>query len=108
MNRLPILLTCLVAMAFLATPLIAQTAKESPSVDQELIKARRANEEAQAGYYRKQTRKLQSPIPTPSPTPGKTFWDNLSENPASAIGIVGTIIAALTAAAGWFVYTVLQ
>ena len=86
-----------ISTAGLVTPLFSQAANNSPG-DQELLKARKANEEAQAEYYREQTKKLQLPTPSPTPLPKKTFWDNLSENPASAIGIVGTITAALTAA----------
>lgn len=62
--------------------------------EQELNNARRANEEAQAEYYREQTKKLHEPSPTPTPTPVKSFRQSLNENPAS----VGTFVAALLVA----------
>jgi uncharacterized protein YjbI with pentapeptide repeats len=70
--------------------------EELSAEDQELIRARKANEEAQAEYYRELTRKLQQPSPTP--VPPKTFSQSVAENPASVIGIIGTILAALFAA----------
>lgn len=65
--------------------------------DQELIRARKANEEAQAEYYREQLNKLRQPTPSPSPTPAKPFSQSLAENPASVVGVVGTIVAAFIA-----------
>lgn len=65
---------------------------ETPTADQELTRAKKSNDEAQAEYYRQLTRKLQEP--SPAPTPRKTFRESLAESPASVIGIVGTILAA--------------
>ncbi len=51
--------------------------------------ARRANEEAQAEYYREQTKLLRQGTPT------KTLWQNISENPASVLGVLGAVIVAM-------------
>src|SRR5262245_53589506 len=75
----------------------------SPEADQELLKARKANEEAQAEYYREQTRILRTPTPAPNSTPARTFRQNIADNPASVIGIIGTILAALFAATVGFI-----
>src|SRR6266550_6722157 len=72
------------------------SAEQPRAADQELINAQKANESAQAEYYRELTRKLHEPSPTPIMR--KSFSDNVAENPASVIGIVGTILAALFAA----------
>jgi uncharacterized protein YjbI with pentapeptide repeats len=69
-----------------------------PPEEQELIKARRANEEAQAEYYRQQTNKLREPPPSVKASPGKTFSQSVAENPASVVGVVGTILGALIVA----------
>src|SRR5687767_4254225 len=73
-----------------------QNSKSNHSAEeQELIKARRANEEAQAEYYREQTNKLREPVKT---SPGKTFSQSVAENPASVVGVIGTILGALIVA----------
>lgn len=56
---------------------------------EQLDNARRANEEAQAEYYREQVKLLKSG------NPQKTLWQNISDNPASALGVVGAVIVAL-------------
>lgn len=94
--RLLILLT----VPFVCIPeLIAQEVKPSPSIlspdEQQLINSRRANEEAQAEYYREQTKRLREP---PPPAPIKSFWQNVADNPASILGVSGAIVAALFAA----------
>lgn len=80
-------------------PAMAQQIVSSPtplsSEEQQLINSRRANEEAQAEYYREQTKKLREP---PAPAPTKSFWQSVAENPASILGVVGAILAALFAA----------
>jgi hypothetical protein len=55
----------------------------------QLDQARQRNEEAQADYYRQQANKLRNPESR------KTLWQNISDNPASALGVVGAIIVAL-------------
>ena len=65
--------------------------------DRELIRARSANEEAQAEYYREQINKLRQP-PQPVSLTGKTFMQSVAENPASLIGVVGTILGAFIVA----------
>lgn len=72
------------------------TSKSLTPEEQELLKAQKANEEAQAEYYREQTNKLRQPPPTP--TPGKTFSQSVAENPASVVGVVGTILGAIIVA----------
>ncbi|MBC7911288.1 MAG: pentapeptide repeat-containing protein [Pyrinomonadaceae bacterium] len=66
--------------------------------EQELLRARKANEEAQAEYYREQTNKLRQPPPVATPPPGKTFWQSVAENPASVVGVIGTILGAIIVA----------
>jgi uncharacterized protein YjbI with pentapeptide repeats len=75
-----------------ATGLSQSKPAETPTVDQELTRAKKSNDDAQAEYYRQLTRKIQEPPPTP--TPRKTFRDSPAESPATVIGIVGTILAA--------------
>ncbi len=45
---------------------------KTPSSARQLIDARRANEQAQAEYYREQTLRLRNP--TPTPTPSSSPW----------------------------------
>ena len=66
--------------------------------EQELIRARRANEEAQAEYYREQINKLRQPPPAVNPSLGKSISQSLAENPASLIGVVGTVLGAFIVA----------
>ena len=84
----------------LATATLGQTSQNSKAAlspeEQELIRARRANEEAQAEYYREQTNKLRQP--PASPAPDKSFRQTVAENPASFVGVVGTILGALMVA----------
>ena len=87
-------------LMFLSSTFVAGALEQTPSriltpEEQELIKARKANEEAQAEYYREQTNKLRQPA---SPTPGKTFRQSVAENPASVVGVVGTILGAIIVA----------
>ena len=69
-----------------------------PPEEQELIRARRANEEAQAEYYRLQTDKLRQPPPAVNPSLGKSISQSVAENPASLIGVVGTVLGAFIVA----------
>lgn len=90
-------------LMFLSSTFVAGTMGQTPSKtltpeEQELIKAQKANEEAQAEYYREQTNKLRQPPPAVSPTPGKTFSQSVAENPASVVGVVGTILGAIIVA----------
>lgn len=66
--------------------------------EQELLKAQKANEEAQAEFYREQTNKLRERPAAPSPTPGRTFKQSVLDNPASVVGVVGTILGAIIVA----------
>ena len=66
--------------------------------EQELLKAQKAREDAEAEYYRVQTAKLAQPTMAPTPTPVKTFSQSVAENPASVVGVVGTILAAIIVA----------
>jgi hypothetical protein len=66
--------------------------------EQELMKARKANEEAQAEYYREQARRLREQPPATTPAAGKSFRQSVAENPASVVGVIGTILAALMVA----------
>lgn len=68
------------------------------SEEQELMKARRANEEAQAEYYREQTTRLRQQPATTNPPANKSFSQSVAENPASVVGVIGTILAALIVA----------
>lgn len=89
------LLICL--SSFFVGGALGQTpAKTLTPEEQELLKAQKANEEAQAEYYREQTNKLRQPPPTP--TPGKTFSQSVAENPASVVGVIGTVIGAIIVA----------
>lgn len=64
-------------------------------LQKQLIEAQKANEEAQAEYYQTQTDKLkQTPTPTPEPTT-KTIRQNIAENPASVLGALVALIAAV-------------
>jgi uncharacterized protein YjbI with pentapeptide repeats len=57
--------------------------------NQRLTDARRANEEAQAAFYREQVAKLREP------SKPQTFWQNVGGNPASLLGLLGGLFAAL-------------
>jgi hypothetical protein len=56
---------------------------------EELLDAQRANERAQAEYYRLQTKKLQER------PPDQSFWKNAAANPAATLGAFGAVVAAL-------------
>jgi len=58
--------------------------------------ARKANDEAQAEYYRVQTEKLKQPPPS------KTFWQGVVDNPASVLGVFGVFVAALVTLFSFF------
>lgn len=49
--------------------------------------ARKANENAQAEYYRLLSKKMNEP--------SETFWQKISDNPASVLGVLGVFVAAL-------------
>jgi len=92
-----------VLLMFLGSTLVAGALGQTPSKiltleEQELIKAQKGNEEAQAEYYREQTNKLRQPPLAASPTPGKTFRQSVAENPASVVGVIGTILGAIIVA----------
>jgi hypothetical protein len=91
------LLICLSSI-FMGGALGQTPAKTLTPDEQEMIKAQKANEEAQAEYYREQTNKLRQPPLPATPTPGKTFRQSVAENPASVVGVVGTIIGAIIVA----------
>jgi len=98
--RISFFVACLMFLSgAFATATVGQTPRNSNTAasaeEQELIKARRANEEAQAEYYREQTNKLREPVKA---SPGKTFSQSVAENPASVVGVVGTILGALIVA----------
>jgi uncharacterized protein YjbI with pentapeptide repeats len=76
----------LFTIGFFSLPSVAVARQTS---EQQLIEKRMANEEAQAEYYRTQTAKLREPVRV------KTFWENIAENPASSLGVVGAVIVAL-------------
>lgn len=83
---------CLTAAASVQaqTPAATPSRDATPDTtgeDRQLNEARRQNEEAQAEYYRTQTRKLNEPPPS------KSFWRTLSDNAA----ILGALTAALVA-----------
>jgi hypothetical protein len=67
------------------------------SDEERLIKARIANEDAQAQYYRKLKENLDQPPSTKSFR--QSLWQSVAENPASAFGVLG----ALTALIGAFI-----
>lgn len=67
------------------------SAQPESNPERRLIEKRIANEEAQAEYYREQTKKLSEPAKT------KTFWDNIKDNPASALGVLGAALVAFVA-----------
>lgn len=87
-RTLVITFTLVCACSGLKQPAMAQP-ESAP--ERRLIEKRIANEEAQAEYYREQTKKLLEPAKT------KTFWDNIKDNPASALGVVGAALVALVA-----------
>src|SRR5687768_787210 len=64
--------------------------------EQQLIEKQILNEEAQAEYYREQTAKLREPIKV------KTFWQNIADNPASTLGVVGALIVAFVTLISFF------
>jgi len=71
---------------------VAQASPESTpnkTAGDQLIRAQTAKEEAEAAYYREQIAKLHEP------SKPKTFWQNVEDNPASVLGVLGAIIAAL-------------
>ena len=77
------------SIVILAVPLAFSETSPTPAPTLSLDEARKANEEAQAEYYRAQTEKLKQP------TPAKTFRQAVDENPASVLGVLGVIVAAL-------------
>jgi len=90
-------------LTFLSSTFVVSALGQAPSKiltpeEQELIKAQKANEEAQAEFYREQTNKLRQPPLAASPTPGNTFRQSVAENPASVVGVVGTILGAIIVA----------
>ncbi len=91
-------LLILVSSTVVAAGLGQTPSKTLTPEEQELLKAQKANEEARAEYYREQTNKLRQPQAAPSPTPGKTFSQSVAENPASVVGVVGTILGAIIVA----------
>lgn len=82
-------------LIFVLTPFGSDTlAREMQSPTQsdqqsELNRAQKQNQEAQTEYYLEQTKKLRAG------EPNKTFWQNVSDNPASALGVLGAVIVAL-------------
>lgn len=84
----------LIALFYIpALPIAFSQPSSSPSMEQseqELIKARRANEEAQADYYRAQTEKLHE-----QPNP-KSLWQSIKENPASLLGAIAALVALIS------------
>jgi uncharacterized protein YjbI with pentapeptide repeats len=80
-------------LAILAASIIQPyyIAAQVKSEQQQLIEKQMANEEAQAEYYRVQTAKL---LESPKP---KTFWQSVTENPASMLGVLGATLAAIVA-----------
>lgn len=91
-------LLILVSTTFVAVGLGQTSSKTLTPEEQESLKAQKANAEAQAEYYREQTNKLRQPPVAPSPTPGKTFSQSVADNPASVVGVVGTILGAIIVA----------
>ena len=92
MVKVSIYAAVLILLSIFVPAGLAQTpSKTLTPEEQELLKAQRANEEAQAEYYREQTNKLRQ---APSPTPKKTFSESVNENPASVVGVAGTILGA--------------
>ena len=89
-RALRLLPTVFALIVFVPVISIAQAseppAESPPNAQEKLIDAQRANEEAQAEYYREQTEKLRQQ---------KTFWQNVADNPASVLGVLGVIVAAL-------------
>jgi hypothetical protein len=86
----------LVLLFMIAVPpsMLSQTASvaTTPSTEE----AQKANNEAQAEYYRAQTEKLkQAPPP-------KSFWQAIADNPASVLGVFGAFIAALVTLLSFF------
>ena len=82
---------CLLLLLSLLFGIQGQTqsrAADSVQDDQRLNEAKRANDEAQAAYYRAQTAKLAEPYKP------KTFWQSVAENPASVLGVLGALVAA--------------
>lgn len=73
-----------------------QSAQPSPSASAsqleqiELWRARRKNEESQSAYFDQQTERLKQP-------PSKSFVTGFVENPASVVGVLGALVAALVA-----------
>lgn len=61
--------------------------------EKELKDAQIEREKAQAEYYRAEATRLQAPARE------KTLWQSISENPASALGVIGAFLTALFAAA---------
>lgn len=84
-------LLILVSGAFMAAGLGQTPSKTLTPEEQDLLKAQKANEEAQAEYYREQTNKLRQPAP-------KSFTQSVYDNPASVVGVVGTILGAIIVA----------
>lgn len=90
-----LVLTLLLAYAVPAKPRKGPITQKPLSLEeQQLIEARRGNEQAQAEFYREQTLRLRNPTPSPS----KTFQQSMAENPASVLGVIGVIVAGLFAA----------
>lgn len=60
----------------------------SPKEDKSLIESQKDREQAEAEYYRAQTEKIRNP------PPNKSLWQNITENPASALGVLGALVIA--------------
>jgi hypothetical protein len=73
----------------------SQAATTVSSEQQQLIRAQKENEEAQAAYYRTQTAKLSEKTST------KTFWQSLNENPTIVLGVLGSFLGIVGASIAW-------
>jgi hypothetical protein len=87
----------IVALFVFSTLTLAQGSQpqDSSAEEQLLNDARRANEEAQAEYYREQTRKLRQPTPTPAPTPAKSFLQSLAVEESEKFRNLGLVFIGL-------------
>jgi uncharacterized protein YjbI with pentapeptide repeats len=102
MKRLSLSVSVVLTAVFVIAPLVLMSTSAyaqsmppnaaTPTPEElQLIKARSANEEAQTEYYRVQTAKLLEKSPPTS------FWQKIVDNPASVLGVLGAVIAALVA-----------
>lgn len=88
--------TCIAVFVIvcLCKPGLAQgdaNVNHSPTREElELINARIQKEKAEAIYYDQQTLKLKKEPPV------KTLWQNIKENPASILGVLGAFVALLS------------